>query len=137
VVTGLECFASSETFVRFFGKLIDSYAMDAIESAGKQDGSPSVQPAKARAFVESVKIAKGRRHLVVSVGATILFESRIAQGTALADGPTVLHLTTFRKDNGPGGSRVGFERFSARRYRRSRNSRSESSSDSVYPIIIE
>ncbi|MBC2712754.1 MAG: hypothetical protein HGJ94_17725 [Desulfosarcina sp.] len=115
MMTGLECFACSDTFGRFFDKLINSYAMDAIESVDKAKDFPSVQPGKAKAFVESIKKAKGQRHPVVSVGATISFESRIAAGTALADGETVLHLSAFRKADGNSRSHVGFQRFSARR----------------------
>ena len=121
MVTGLECFKCSDTFERFFGKLINSYAMDAIESADKTKDVPSVQPGKAKAFVESVKKAQGERHPVVSVGATISFESRIAAGTALADGETVLHLSAFRKEEASGRNHVGFQRFSSRRARHTRN----------------
>jgi hypothetical protein len=71
--------------------------MDAIESAGAEKKVPPVAPGKARAFVESVKKARGERYPVVSVGATISFESRIAQGAALANGQTVLHLSAYRK----------------------------------------
>jgi len=120
-LTGLECFSSSDTFGRFFDKLINSYAMDAIESADKAAGVPSVQPGKAKAFVESVKKAKGQRHPAVSMGATISFESRITQGTALADGEKVLHLSAFRKEAASGKNHVGFQRLSARRSRQSRN----------------
>ena len=120
-VTGLECFACSDTFERFFDKLINSYAMDAIESVEKTTTVPSVQPGKAKALVESAKKAKGQRHPVVSVGATISFESRITAGTALADGEKVLHLSAFRKEDGSGGGRVGFQRFSERRSRHSRH----------------
>jgi hypothetical protein len=116
-VTGLECFASNDTFGRFFDKLIDSYAMDAIESADGNKSEPSVAPGKAKAFIESLQKANGERHPVVSVGATISFESRIAKGAALADGQTVLHLSAFRKEKGSGGRHVGFQRFSARRSR--------------------
>ncbi|XPS87604.1 uncharacterized protein Dvar_56220 [Desulfosarcina variabilis str. Montpellier] len=116
-VTGLECFASNDTFTRFFSNLVNSYAMDAIESVHNKEKVPSVAPAKAKAFVESVKKAKGQRHPVVSVGATISFESRIAHGTALTDGSKLLHVSAFRKDDGPGNSRIEFQRFSTRRGR--------------------
>jgi hypothetical protein len=121
MVTGLECFKCSDTFERFFGKLINSYAMDAIESADKTKDMPSIQSRKAKAFVESVKKAQGERHPVVSVGATISFESRIAAGTALADGEAVLHLSAFRKEEASGRNHVGFQRFSSRRARYTRN----------------
>ena len=120
-LTGLECFSSSDTFGRFFDKLINSYAMDAIESVDRTAKIASVQPAKANVFVVSVKKAKGQRHPIVSMGATISFESRITQGTALADGEKVLHLSAFRKEAGPVSGRVGFQRLSARRSRHSRN----------------
>jgi hypothetical protein len=136
-VIGLECFASQGTFGEFFDKLIDSYAMDALESADDSEKAPSVQPSKAKAFVESVKKAKGQRHPVVSVGATISFESRITQGTALADGKKALHLSAFRKEGGSGSGRVGFQRFSSRRNRQLRGQRSGSSFDGDYPFIIE
>ena len=120
-VAGLECFACSDTFGRFFEKLIDSYAMDAIESADADQKIPSVAPGKAKTFIASIKKARGEHHPVVSVGATLSFESRIAQGTALADGSRILHLSAFRRDDGSGNSRVGFQRFSVRRSRHSRN----------------
>lgn len=137
LVIGLECFASNDTFGRFFNKLVNSYAMDAIESVDNKSKVPSVPPGKARTFVESVKKAKGQRHPVVSLGATVSFESRITQGTALADGSKILHLSGFRKDGGLGNSRVGFQRFSARRSRHSHDYQSGSSGDREYPIIIE
>jgi hypothetical protein len=118
-VSGLECFACSDTFDRFFEKLIDSYAMDAIESAGKDQKMLSVAPGKAKAFVASIQKGRGERHPVVSVGATISFESRIAAGAALADGKAIIHLSAFRKDGNAGGRKVGFQRFSARRNRHS------------------
>jgi hypothetical protein len=101
--------------------LITSYAVDAVESVDKKAKVPSVPPAKAKAFVESVKKAEGQRHPVVSVGATISFESRITQGTALADGKKVLHLSAFRKEGSRGPGRAYFQRFSVRRSRQSRN----------------
>jgi hypothetical protein len=116
-VIGLECFGCSDTFGRFFDKLIDSYALDAIESAATVAPVPAVRPGRARGFMESVKKAKGRRHDPVSLGATIAFSSRITAGTALADGETVLHLSAFKKEPGSGDHPVGFQRFSSRRAR--------------------
>jgi hypothetical protein len=135
VVIGLECFSSNDTFGRFFNKLVNSYAMDAIENVDQKDKVASVPPAKAKAFVESVKKAKGQRHPVISIGATISFESRIAQGIAIADGPIVLHLSAFRKEWGTDSSRIGFQLFSARRGRQSRSRSSASRFDGS--LIIE
>lgn len=120
-VAGLECFGCCDTFSRFFDKLINSYAMDAIESVETSAGTPSVQPAKARAFVESVKKAKGQRHPVVSLGATISFESRIAAGTALVDGKTIVHMSAFRKLDQPGRNPIRYQRYSHRRASQTRH----------------
>jgi hypothetical protein len=135
-VAGLECFGSSDTFGLFFDKLIHSYAMDAIESVEKSVQIPSVQPAKAKAFVESVKKAKGQRHPVVSIGATIAFESRIAAGTALADGKTIIHMSAFRKTGKSGRNSLGFQRFSHRRANHTRH-RTSGSHFHDRPKIIE
>jgi hypothetical protein len=118
-VVGMECFASGETFKSFFEKLINSYAMDAIESEAK--AAPSVPPSKAAAFVASLRKADGMRHPRVSLGATVSFQSRIALGTALVDDDAVLHLSAFKKAKGSNGNRVRLQRFSARRARQTRN----------------
>lgn len=125
-VAGLECFGSCDTFGLFFDKLIHSYAMDAIECVETSAKTPSVQPAKAKAFVESVKKAKGQRHPVVSIGATISFESRIAAGTALAEGKRIIHMSAFRKTGKSGRNPLGFQRFSNRRDNHTRHRRSGS-----------
>jgi hypothetical protein len=114
-VIGLECFRCHDTFRRFFDKLVNSYAMDALETQTALKPPPSVQPGIARSFLQSVKRAQGERHPVVSMGATIGIKSRMIAGTALADGETMLHLSVFRKDRASNGNRVGFQRFSARR----------------------
>jgi hypothetical protein len=115
-VVGMECFAGGETFKLFFDKLINSYAMDAIESDPAKD-SPSVPPSKAAAFIASLWKADGTRHARVSLGATVSFQSRIAMGTALVDDDAVLHLSAFKKAEGSKGSQVRLQRFSARRAR--------------------
>jgi len=114
-VLGLECFGSSRTFELFFNKLVQSYAMDALDRSEKIDKIPSVPPARARSFVESAIKSNGRRHRAVSLGETISFESRIVSGAALADTSKVLHLSAFRKNGDRNGNRVGFQRFSFRR----------------------
>lgn len=135
-VAGIECFGCCDTFGLFFDKLIHSYAMDAIESVETSAKTPSVQPGKAKAFVESVKKAKGQRHPVVSIGATISFESRIAAGTALADGERIIHMSAFRKTGKSGKRPLGFQRFSHRRANHTRHRTSGSHIDNR-PKVIE
>jgi len=117
-VVGLECFGSRETFAQFFNKLVQSYALDALDRSGSSDKIPPVPTARAKSFIESAIKSKGRRHKAVSLGETISFASRIISGAALADTNKVLHLSAFRKNGGGGGSRAGFQRFSSRNRRR-------------------
>jgi hypothetical protein len=108
VVAGLECFSCSDTFVRFFNKLVRSYLIDAIESADKAEGIPPVGPGRAKTFLESIKKAKAQQHPAVSRGVTISFESRVAAGTALSEGQRMVHLSAFRKVRDAGRRRIGF-----------------------------
>jgi len=114
-VVGLECFGSHETFRLFFKKLVQSYAMDALNRSESASKIPPVSPARAKSFVESAVKSTGKRHKAVSLGETISFESRIVSGAALVDISTVLHLSAFRKTGNSSGNRVGFQRFSYRR----------------------
>jgi hypothetical protein len=131
-VVGMECFACGETFTQFFDKLIDSYAMDAIESDQAKD-APSITPSKAVTFIESLQKADGQRHPTVSLGATVSFQSRVAVGTSLVDDDTVLHLSAFKKAGSPKGNKIRFQRFSTRRARHMENSRNSNGG----PTIIE
>jgi hypothetical protein len=114
-VVGLECFGSRETFKQFFKKLVQSYAMDALDRSETVRKIPPPPPARARSFVESAVKSTGKRHKAVSLGETISFESRIVSGAALADTSKVLHLSAFRKNGSDSSAKVGFQRFSYRR----------------------
>jgi hypothetical protein len=68
-----------------------------------------------------VKKAKGQRHQVVSIGATISFESRIAAGTAPADGKRIIHMSAVRKTGKTGRNPLSFQRFYLRRANQTRH----------------
>ncbi|MCP3882137.1 MAG: hypothetical protein GY701_27650, partial [Sulfitobacter sp.] len=89
-VVGLECFGSRGTFAQFFKKLVQSYALDALDRPETVRKIPPPPPARAKSFVESAIKSDGRRHRAVSLGETISFESRIVSGAALADTGKVL-----------------------------------------------
>ena len=114
-VLGLECFGCSDTFNRFFKKLVKSYALDALDciDSPKDD---SVPPEKARRFIKSVANGKGEIHPSIGLGETLVFESRSVSGAALVDGNRVYHLSAFKKDTarGSGDHRVRYQRFSQR-----------------------
>ncbi|MFH2075474.1 MAG: DUF6569 family protein [Pseudomonadota bacterium] len=98
VIVGLEAFESGQTFSRFFGKTVQSYAVDAmgLERQGlKSTSSPS--PTDARRFIASIGKGKGENHPSISRGTTVTFSSRAVSGAALVEGDHLLHLSAFKK----------------------------------------
>ncbi len=94
---GLECFGSADTFGRFFKKLVQSYALDALGGHREVDQDWQIQSVRAKALIQAIMKSEGRRHRAVSLGETISFESRTLSGTALVDISRVLHLSAFYK----------------------------------------
>lgn len=119
-VVGLEAFGCSDTFEKFFKKLVQSYALDALETMEDSHKPQPSTPARARAFVESVQNSQKTRYPSPGIGETLVLESRIMTGGALTGEDHVLHLTALRKrERGGrrgGGNRSGrFQSFSQRR----------------------
>jgi len=118
-VLGLESFGYSDTFARFFEKIVKSYALDALDSR-KSTQPISVVPEAVRRFIQSVSKGKTERHPTLGLGEATTIESRIVSGAALAEQSRVIHLSAFRKKKGhaPGG--VPYGRYSDRFTRRQR-----------------
>ena len=117
-VVGLEAFGSSDTFGRFFAKLVKSYALDAIDAATDAKEAKAAPTEQARRFLTSAAKAKTESHRSVGLGETLTLESRIASGAALVHEGRLVHLSAFRKTGRQKpGDRVGFQRYSRRRQR--------------------
>ena len=116
-ILGLECFGCSDTFSRFFNKLVKSYALDALDNI-KTQKEDSVPPEKARHFIQSIVKSKKESHPSIGLGETVVSESRFVSGAALVEEDRVLHLSVFKKDHGHGSDRVQYRRFSQRRGQR-------------------
>jgi len=116
-VLGLECFGCSDTFSRFFNKLVKSYALDALDNLDPQKND-TVAPEKARRFLHSIVKSEKERHPSISLGETVMFGSRSISGVALVEENRVLHLSAFKKAHGHGQNRVRYQRFSHRRGQR-------------------
>lgn len=113
-LVGLEAFGCAETFAGFFQKLVQSYALDALETAGQGETKP-VAPAGAKAFVESIGCCERKAYPALGSGTTVVLTSRAISGAVLVENGRVLHLSALRKAGGNGAQRVGFGRFSRRR----------------------
>ena len=116
-VLGLESFGCSDTFGRFFEKIVKSYALDALDKR-KSSKPISVAPDAARRFIQSTAKGKTERHPTLGLGEAMTIESRVASGAALTEKNQVIHLSAFRKVEGHSSRGVGYGRYSDRLNRR-------------------
>ena len=116
-VVGLECFGYQQTFSKFFSKLVESYALDALDWL-EESGKSQVPTESARRFFEGVQKAPGKSHPSLGLGEYIRFEDKSVSGTVLVHDCRVLHLSAFsHKGHESDGGRIPFQRFSQRRKR--------------------
>jgi hypothetical protein len=93
-VVGLECFGYQQTFSKFFHKLVQSYALDAldwVEDAGKTQ--VSIEPVGH--FLDGVQKAPGKSHPSLGLGENVRFENNSVSGASLVHEGRVLHLSAF------------------------------------------
>jgi hypothetical protein len=120
-VAGMDCFGKSETFAKVFEKLVQSYALDAIDSSSK-DSEKANKGTKSAAgqFVETAAGCGVENHQSVGLGTDCRLDSDDSTGFALAHDKQVLHMSLFARGaennrQSPGSSMI---RFSQRRFRR-------------------
>ncbi|MGD2096094.1 MAG: hypothetical protein PVG35_00845 [Desulfobacterales bacterium] len=120
-VAGMDCFGKSETFSKVFEKLVESYALDAIDSAGKErEKAKKGTKSAAGKFVEASAGCRVENHQSVGLGMDCRLDSNDSTGFALAHDKQVLHMSLFAKEaennrQTPGSRMI---RFSRRRRRR-------------------
>ena len=119
-VVGLDSFGKPETFAKVFKKLLESYALDAIDWSETEGASKTLR-SKVTKFLKTAEAATVETRPSVGLGMDFRLESRNLNGFALAHEDQVLHLSVFVRNNGhreePYRSRI--QRFSnRRRYRR-------------------
>ncbi len=117
-VVGLECFGYQQTFAKFFAKLVQSYALDALDWFDEPEKT-QVSSEPVRRFLEGVQNIPGKTHPSLGLGENIRFEDNSVSGASLVHEGTVLHLSAFchyghKRD----GTCVPFQRFSQRKMRR-------------------
>jgi hypothetical protein len=118
-VAGIDCFGKSETFSKVFEKLVESYALDAIDSF-KKEKAFKVTKSETGKFLEASAGCSVEIHQSVGLGTDCRLESDQSTGFALAHDKQILHMSLFARaaDNNQQipGSRI--IRFSHRRNRR-------------------
>jgi hypothetical protein len=116
-LVGIEVFDSDTTFRKLAGKLLASYALDAMEL--KRFGEPPHAGA-VRAFVEAVCVAARHPVATVGIGASIRLSADDLVGAALEVTGGCVHLAAFRrqalegKSSGQGLPEARLSRSSAR-----------------------
>jgi hypothetical protein len=115
-IAGIELFWYYKTLQAFFGKLVESYALDAIDwlDEARETSAP---PDKARKFLDQVTGANRVAHPSLGLGENVRLEGKEINGASLVIGNRVLHLSAFRVENGGKKNGVPFQRFTARRNR--------------------
>ena len=120
-VAGVESFGKSDTFEKTFKKIVESYALDAIDwydSKFDKIGSK----AKVVAFLKTIETVQAESHQSVGLGTDYRLESKKCTGFALGFDEMVLHLSVFARTSNGEKNRpsIRMQRYSTRRYRRSR-----------------
>jgi hypothetical protein len=98
-IAGLELFDAPETFAKLFPKLLDSYAMDALETPGPAPRRPAKD---ARGFLERVGRARNERYEAIGDGRSLRLDGERVIGGALEADGWLIHLSAFELPEGPG-----------------------------------
>ena len=95
-VVGMDCFGKPKTFEKVFEKLVESYALDAIDTPeAKQDAK--IEGNQAAEFVCMPTKCRVKPHPSVGLGTDCRLESNSITGFALAHDEKILHLSAFSK----------------------------------------
>ncbi len=118
-VAGMDAFGRADTFEKVFPKLLDSYALDALDLYDEKKDTKALKT-PVTAFLKSVRNAKADEHPSVGLGTDCRLESRSTAGFALVLDGRVIHMSVFRKTanrcNNTRNSRM--QRYSQRRRNR-------------------
>jgi hypothetical protein len=96
-VVGMDCLGKSDTFKKVFKKLVESYALDAVDwyDEGK-DAKPAREDVDA--FLKIIGEAKIESHQSVGLGMDLRLDSSGCVGFALAHEESVIHLSVFARN---------------------------------------
>jgi len=90
---GCEVYDSPETLAHMLPKLVDSYALDAIEQ-GRRDGAP-ITLEQVKSILERIAKAPAQAYPAIAKGEDVRIQGETLQAAALVDGDHLLHLSAF------------------------------------------
>jgi len=115
-VVGLECFGHQHTFQKFFPKLIQSYALDALDwLTENREYKPSAEAASI--FLEQARKAPREAYPSLGLGENVRMGQPVSGAALLHDG-RVLHLSVFKQPVQGTEKKIPFQRYSQRNRRR-------------------
>lgn len=96
-IVGLDLFDSAETLKKLFPKLLNSYALDALDRtrSKRPKSSKHCTPTDAEAFLKRVSESKTEKFPAIGEGTDIRLSGREITGAALAVGDRIVHLSAF------------------------------------------
>ena len=111
-VAGLELFDAPSTFETLLPKLVDSYAMDALEQERAGDAAGEPAPEAVRDFIDQVRNAGIETYPALGEGTDVRLRGPRLVGGALQVDDRIVHLSAFRmpgtaSDNGKPQGRPG------------------------------
>jgi hypothetical protein len=92
-VVGMELHDSDKTFEKFLRKLVGSYALDAVETAGASEAAATLGDVKA--FLARVQAAAAKEFPSTDLGLDVRFIGKDVSGGALVHEGKVVHLSAF------------------------------------------
>jgi hypothetical protein len=98
-VVGMECFGKAESFSKIFKKLVESYALDAIDWFDSEKEEKTVK-SEVTKFIETSRAAEVESHPAVGMGVDLRMNSKNITGFALSYDDRILHLSIFSKSDG-------------------------------------
>ena len=115
-VVGMDCFGKAETFEKTFKKIVESYALDAIDWYDEKVESKRSK-AKVNNFLKTANDAQVETHPSVGLGTDCRLDSNKCTGFALSHEDQVLHLSVFACELGGKKTKPSsrMQRFSSRR----------------------
>ena len=115
-VVGMDCFGKPETFAKTFKKIVESYALDAIDWYDSKTESKTSKT-EVKDFLKTANEAQVETHPSIGLGTDCRLDSEKCTGFALAHEDQVLHLSVFARGSEDKKTKPSsrMQRFSSRR----------------------
>jgi len=115
-VEGFDAVSLAPAYAVLHGRLVKSYAMDALLREGKKGPGEEVRREKAMAFIDEVRECGGKGFPSVGLGTDVRFRGGRIVGSSLVYRDSVIHAAFFRRGQSRGeGEHGNFTSFRSRR----------------------